>query len=96
MWLVGRLAPDFKTIVDFRRDNGAAIRAVCSQFVVLCRQQLAFLADETAVHLMVLLNKKPQAGIVETMFGGPRRRRAFAQVDNASVLGFCSVLPDRR
>jgi transposase len=38
MWLTGRLAPDFKTIADFRRDNGAAIRAVCSQFVVLCRQ----------------------------------------------------------
>ena len=38
MWLIGRLAPDFKTIADFRRDNGAAIRAVCSQFVVLCRQ----------------------------------------------------------
>src|SRR5690242_6805339 len=38
MWLVGRLAPDFKTIADFRRDNGEAIRGVCSQFVVLCRQ----------------------------------------------------------
>ena len=38
MWLVGRLAPDFKTIADFRRDNGAAIRAVCRQFVELCRQ----------------------------------------------------------
>lgn len=38
MWLVGRLAPDFKTIADFRRDNGKAIRKVCSQFVILCRQ----------------------------------------------------------
>ena len=38
MWLTGRLAPDFKTIADFRRDNGPAIRAVCSQFVVLCRR----------------------------------------------------------
>src|SRR5271167_3823401 len=38
MWLTGRLAPDFKTIADFRKDNGAAIRAVCSQFVMLCRQ----------------------------------------------------------
>ena len=38
MWLTGRLAPDFKTIADFRKDNGAAIRAVCSQFVVLCRE----------------------------------------------------------
>src|SRR6202162_152312 len=38
MWLGGRLAPDFKTIADFRKDNGAAIRAVCRQFVELCRQ----------------------------------------------------------
>ena len=37
MWLTGRLAPDFKTIASFRRDNGPAIRAVCAQFVVLCR-----------------------------------------------------------
>ena len=38
MWLTGRLMPDFKTIADFRRDNGPAIRAVCSQFVALCRR----------------------------------------------------------
>src|SRR6185312_10488043 len=38
MWLTERLAPDFKTIADFRKDNGVAIRAVCAQFVVLCRQ----------------------------------------------------------
>ena len=38
MWLTGRLAPDFKTIADFRRDNGQAIRNVCRQFVFLCRQ----------------------------------------------------------
>jgi len=37
MWLVGRLAPDHKTIADFRRDNGAAIRQVCARFVLLCR-----------------------------------------------------------
>jgi transposase len=38
MWLTERLAPDFKTIADFRRDNGEAIRAVCHQFVILCRE----------------------------------------------------------
>src|SRR5271154_2279267 len=38
MWLTGRLMPDFKTIADFRRDSGPAIRAACAQFVVLCRQ----------------------------------------------------------
>ena len=37
MWLVGQLTPDFKTIADFRRDNGSAIRKVCRQFVALCR-----------------------------------------------------------
>jgi transposase len=38
MWLTGRLIPDFKTIASFRKDNGKAIRSVCRQFVVLCRQ----------------------------------------------------------
>jgi len=38
MWLTRHPAPDFKTIADFRRDNGAAIRKVCVQFVVLCRR----------------------------------------------------------
>lgn len=38
MWLTGRLVPDHKTIADFRKDNGQAIRSVCRQFVVLCQQ----------------------------------------------------------
>jgi transposase len=38
MWLTARLTPDFKTIADFRKDNGKAIRSVCRQFVTLCRQ----------------------------------------------------------
>jgi transposase len=38
MWLTGRLAPDFKTIADFRRDNGTGIRNVCRRFVELCRE----------------------------------------------------------
>jgi transposase len=38
MWLLGRLAPDFKTIADFRKDNGPAIKKVCARFVELCRQ----------------------------------------------------------
>ena len=37
IWLTGRLKPDFKTIADFRRNNGPAIREVCKQFVALCR-----------------------------------------------------------
>src|SRR4030088_3599248 len=38
MWLAGRLRPDFKTIANFRKDNGRAIRNVCRQFVVLCQK----------------------------------------------------------
>ena len=38
IWLLGRLAPDHKTIADFRKDNGPAIKKVCAQFVELCRQ----------------------------------------------------------
>ena len=38
MWLAGRLAPDFKTIADFRKNNGEAIRLVCREFVMLCRK----------------------------------------------------------
>ena len=37
IWLTGRLMPDFKTIADFRKDNGAAIRRVCREFIILCR-----------------------------------------------------------
>jgi transposase len=42
MWLTGRLAPDFKTIADFRRANGDGIRAVCRRFVQLCRELRLF------------------------------------------------------
>src|SRR6202047_2916825 len=38
MWLLGRLAPDHKTIADFRTDNGLALRRVCARFVELCRE----------------------------------------------------------
>jgi transposase len=42
MWLTGRLAPDFKTIADFRRNNGVGIRNVCQRFIVLCRDLKLF------------------------------------------------------
>jgi transposase len=38
MWLLGRLAPDFKTIADFRKDNGPGIKKVCAQFIEVCRK----------------------------------------------------------
>ncbi|MET4346536.1 transposase [Bradyrhizobium sp. RT9a] len=38
MWLLGRLAPDHKTIADFRKENGPALGKVCARFVELCRE----------------------------------------------------------
>ncbi|MDP9651525.1 transposase [Paraburkholderia caledonica] len=49
MWLTGRLAPDFKTIADFRRDNGPAIRNACRRFVELCRGLKLLSSDMVAI-----------------------------------------------
>ena len=49
MWLTGRLAPDFKTIADFRRNNGAGIRGVCRRFVELCSHLKLFSEAAVAV-----------------------------------------------
>ena len=49
MWLTGKLAPDFKTIADFRKDNGPAIQAACSQFIVLCRELGLFARTMVAI-----------------------------------------------
>ena len=49
MWLTGRLAPDHKTIADFRKDNGRAIRQVCTRFVVLCRTMGLFTEASVAI-----------------------------------------------
>jgi transposase len=49
MWLLGRLAPDFKTIADFRAENAAAIRNVCREFIVLCRRWNLFTEATVAI-----------------------------------------------
>lgn len=49
MWLVSRLNPDFKTIANFRRENGKAIRKVCAQFIELCRQMNLFADSMVAI-----------------------------------------------
>ena len=49
MWLVGRLAPDFKTLADFRAGNTAAIKNVCREFIVLCRRWNLFTAATVAI-----------------------------------------------
>ena len=49
MWLLHRLAPDFKTIADFRKNNGDAIVGVCKAFVMLCRETGLFSARLVAL-----------------------------------------------
>ncbi|MDM2816062.1 IS1182 family transposase [Citrobacter sp. Cpo102] len=42
MWLLERLTPDFKTIADFRKNNGKGIKNACRAFIDLCRQMQMF------------------------------------------------------
>jgi transposase len=49
MWLTGCLAPDFKTIADFRKDNGPAIRKVCREFIVVCGRAGLLAATTVAI-----------------------------------------------
>lgn len=49
MWLLGKLSPDFKSIADFRRDNGLAVRALCREFSVFCIRQGLIKGDLVAI-----------------------------------------------
>ena len=49
MWLIGRLIPDHKTVADFRKDSGEAIKKVCAQFVELCRQMGLLATSSVAI-----------------------------------------------
>jgi len=49
LWLLGKLMPDFKTIADFRRDNGGAIRRVCGGFMLVCRKLKLLSSGEVAI-----------------------------------------------
>src|ERR671925_2331139 len=49
MWLLGRLTPDHKTIADFRKDNGLALRKVCARFVELCREMGLLATSSVAI-----------------------------------------------
>ena len=61
MWLLGRLAPDHKTIADFRKDNGLALRRVCARFVELCRE-MGLLATASVCHRWQQVQGREQPG----------------------------------
>ncbi len=93
MWLTGRLGPDFKAIADFRKDNGAAIRQVCREFVVLCRR-----LDLFSQALVAIDGSKFKAvNNRDRNYTRAKVQRRIAQIE-ASVAKYLSELesPDRQ
>jgi transposase/macrodomain Ter protein organizer (MatP/YcbG family) len=79
MWLTGRLVPDHKTIADFRKDNGPAIRKVCAQFVVLCRR-LGLLA---AASVAIDGSKFKAVNNRDRNFTSAKMKRRMAQIEES-------------
>jgi transposase len=79
MWLTGRLVPDHKTIADFRKDNGPAIRKVCAQFVVLCRR-LGLLA---AASVAIDGSKFKAVNNRDRNFTAAKMKRRMAQIEES-------------
>src|SRR2546430_4006738 len=79
MWLTGRLVPDHKTIADFRKDNGRAIRQVCARFVALCRTLGLFTEACVAID-----GSKLQAGHKrDKNFTRAKMERRMAQIEES-------------
>jgi transposase len=87
MWLLGRLIPDHKTIADFRKDSGAAIRKVCAQFVALCRE----LGLLTQASVAIDGSKFKAVNNRDKNFTRAKMERRLAQIDE-SVARYLSQL----
>jgi len=87
MWLTGRLVPDHKTIADFRKDNGAAIRKVCARFVAFCRE----LGLLTTASVAVDGSKFKAVNTRDKNFTRAKMERRLAQIEE-SVARYLSQL----
>ena len=87
MWLTGRLVPDHKTIADFRKDNGPAIRKVCARFVALCRQ----LGLLTSASVAIDGSKFKAVNTRDKNFTRAKMERRLAQIEE-SVARYLSQL----
>src|SRR5205814_9524490 len=87
MWLTGRLVPDHKTIADFRKDNGRAIRQVCARFVVLCRTMGLLGQASVAIHR----SKRKAVNNRDKNFTHAKMARRLAQIEE-SVVGYLQQL----
>jgi hypothetical protein len=79
MWLTGRLVPDHKTIADFRKDNGGAIRQVCARFIMLCRT-VGLLAD---VSVAIDGSKFKAVNNRDKNFTRAKMERRMAQIEDS-------------
>jgi transposase len=79
MWLTGRLVPDHKTIADFRKDHGPAIRKVCGQFVTLCRR-LGLLAEASVA---IDGSKFKAVNNRDRNFTAAKMKRRLAQIEES-------------
>ena len=87
VWLTGRLMPDFKTIADFRKDNGEAIRRVCREFVVLCGRLELFSEASVAIDG----SKFKAVNTRDRNFTQAKMQRRLAQIDE-SIARYLSQL----
>jgi transposase len=87
VWLTSRLMPDFKTIADFRKDNGEAIRKVCREFVVLCRRLKLFSEASVAIDG----SKFKAVNTRDRNFTQAKMQRRLAQIDE-SIARYLSQL----
>jgi transposase len=87
MWLTGRLVPDHKTIADFRKDNGPAIRKVCARFVALCRE----IGLLTTASVAIDGSKFKAVNNRDKNFTGAKMERRIAQIEE-SVARYLSQL----
>jgi transposase len=87
IWLTEQLAPDFKTIADFRKDNGAAIRKVCREFIVLCRK----LDPLSAVSVAIDGSKFKAVNVRDKSFTEAKMKRRLERIDE-SIARYLSQL----
>jgi transposase len=87
IWLTGQLAPDFKTIADFRKDNGKAIREVCREFVALCRKLELFNEASVAIDG----SKFKAVNARDKNFTEAKMKRRFERIDE-SIARYLSQL----
>jgi len=79
IWLTRQLAPDFKTIADFRKDNGDAIREVCREFVALCRKLDLFSEASVAIDG----SKFKAVNARDKSFTEAKMKRRFERIDES-------------